>query len=339
MATVPSFPNFEHDKNKTRHTGKSKPELLIKPGEVVEMEIDIARLECKNSQNREQTYPETVRRYEDAYKANYNVPFIDVVYDPDLDVFYIWDGHHRFHALTNIKRRTAWCKVRIGTLEYARFLGCGANKDHGLPRTREDERRAIVWMLRHPDYTKWTNKAIAKHVGCSESVVGHVRRNTGFDAVTDGPRERVTIDKDGKEKPIVVVAAKRKLKSSEAESRQSRLFPTASAATPAKTSLSPLTEFLRSLDAKGLKYQTQLDTAIGPIPVYVESLGEIYWVGGVMSAQAVVHAAAWMRLLRRLMPKRGCRIVIVGTPANPDAQACMNLASEEFEVVFRPIGK
>ena len=51
----------------------------------------------------------------------------------------------------------------------------GANGSHGLRRNRQDIRRAIDLLLRDEEWGKWSDREIARRVGCHHTTVGTVR--------------------------------------------------------------------------------------------------------------------------------------------------------------------
>ncbi len=73
--------------------------------------------------------------------------------------------------------------VRAGTLTDAQLFSYGANQDHGLRRTNEDKRKAVLGVLAlKPD---GSDRAIAKHVGVSDKTVAAAREaHCGNSAVT-----------------------------------------------------------------------------------------------------------------------------------------------------------
>ena len=52
----------------------------------------------------------------------------------------------------------------------------GANASHGLRRTNTDKRRAVVRLLRDYEWSKWSDREIARRCGVANSFVGNVRR-------------------------------------------------------------------------------------------------------------------------------------------------------------------
>jgi len=107
---------------------------------------------------------------------------------------HLGDGFHRFHAHRKIGATTFECEVRTGTLLDAKLYAYGANKAHGLQRTNADKRKAVLGML--ADFSDWSDRAIARHVGVGHTLVadtrkGHLAENP------DAPATR-TVERAGK---------------------------------------------------------------------------------------------------------------------------------------------
>jgi hypothetical protein len=66
----------------------------------------------------------------------------------DGKCYWLWDGFHRFHAERRRGSDTMVLEVTKGTLDDARRLSLGANKEHrGMRRTNRDKRRAVERAL------------------------------------------------------------------------------------------------------------------------------------------------------------------------------------------------
>jgi hypothetical protein len=51
----------------------------------------------------------------------------------------------------------------------------GANESHGLRRTNEDKRRAVVTLLNDEEWSGWSNREIARKCGVSDPFVMQIR--------------------------------------------------------------------------------------------------------------------------------------------------------------------
>ena len=117
-----------------------------------------------------------VNTYLDAMRRNAEFPPITVVRD-EKDCYYLVDGHHRVAARKQLPGiHDIAIKIIPGTFADALWLSWGVNRDHGLPRTQEAKRNAIRAALRHPEWSKKSDRVIAKHIGCDHKTIGSFRR-------------------------------------------------------------------------------------------------------------------------------------------------------------------
>lgn len=90
--------------------------------------------------------------------------------------YWLYEGFHRFHAHEVVEAPSMALEIIKGTLDDARWLAAGSNKEHGvegLRRTQADKRRAVQMALRVK--SDLSDRAIADHVGVSHPFVGDVR--------------------------------------------------------------------------------------------------------------------------------------------------------------------
>ena len=116
---------------------------------------------------------EVVKDYAEKMRDGEKFPEIIVFFDGSD--YWLADGFHRYFATKSNGTVSIECEVKTGTLDDATLFAFSANGKRGLSLTAEDNRNIIYAMLRHPEWSKWTNAAIAKHVGVSKMTVGRVR--------------------------------------------------------------------------------------------------------------------------------------------------------------------
>ena len=114
-----------------------------------------------------------VAEYAEAMRNDTKFPPVVVFYDGS--VHWLADGYHRFEAADEASKKTIATEIRQGTKRDAILYACGANRDHGLRRTREDVRRAIETLINDSAWGQWSDRAIAEKVGASPTTVGTVR--------------------------------------------------------------------------------------------------------------------------------------------------------------------
>jgi hypothetical protein len=124
-----------------------------------------------NTQARVAIHQTTVDEYAEVLTAGGELPPVVVYFDGAAH--WLADGFHRLHAHRSISAVTVRADVRDGTAREAQMHAYGANQAHGLRRTNDDKRKAVLGMLALvPD---WSDRAIAKHVGVAHTMVAAVR--------------------------------------------------------------------------------------------------------------------------------------------------------------------
>jgi hypothetical protein len=115
---------------------------------------------------------DTVADYEDALANGYLPPVLTVFDGTD---HWLVDGFHRYHAYAQSDRASIPADVRTGTQRDAVLLSCGSNAKHGLRRTNEDKRKAVVTLLADPDWTQWSDREIARRCEVGHTLVSTIR--------------------------------------------------------------------------------------------------------------------------------------------------------------------
>lgn len=89
--------------------------------------------------------------------------------------YWLADGFHRVNAAAVLKRDGLLCEVRQGTQRDAILYSVGANDSHGLRRTNEDKRRAVLRLLNDPEWSAWADREIARACRVSQPFVSGLR--------------------------------------------------------------------------------------------------------------------------------------------------------------------
>jgi hypothetical protein len=77
-----------------------------------------------------------------------------VVFHEDQESW-LGDGHHTLAAYRLAGRKTIPARLTSGTKDDAILYAAGANATHGLRRTQDDKRKAVLTLLGHPVWGKW----------------------------------------------------------------------------------------------------------------------------------------------------------------------------------------
>mgnify|MGYP000846823851 CR=1 FL=1 len=106
-----------------------------------------------------------------------------IVYHDGRD-YWLADGFHRLAAWERIGRTDIPTDIRQGTRRDAILHSVAANSTHGLRRTNEDKRRAVMTLLDDAEWSQWSDGKIADRCGVSQPFVSSIRRDlsqNGFD--------------------------------------------------------------------------------------------------------------------------------------------------------------
>ena len=136
--------------------------------------IALADIQDGGAQMRVEIKPDVVREYADEMATGTAFPPV-VVYHDGTD-YWLGDGFHRVEAARKIERETIEAEVIEGDERQAILHGIGSNASHGLRRTQADKRRAIERLLHDEEWSKWSNRAIAKAAVVDHKTVEKVRR-------------------------------------------------------------------------------------------------------------------------------------------------------------------
>jgi hypothetical protein len=155
------------------------------------------------TQTREATNEDVIDDYAEKLRVGVDLGAPVVFFDGKT--YWLADGFHRVAAHERIKAAKVACEVRPGDRRAALLYACGANAAHGLRRSNADKRRSVTLLLSDPEWTAWSDNAVAKHCGVGRDLVTSVRR----ELVSGGRIGHVTERKgaDGKVYDTSVVAA------------------------------------------------------------------------------------------------------------------------------------
>lgn len=141
------------------------------------------------TQSRAQISREVVSEYAEAMQAGAEFPPLVVFYDGAS--YWLADGFHRYQAFAQINAHDVPADVRQGTQRDAILFSVGANASHGLRRTNDDKRRAVMVLLNDPEWAKWSNREIARQCGVSDMLVGGMRKDVTANSCSE-PRTYTT---------------------------------------------------------------------------------------------------------------------------------------------------
>jgi hypothetical protein len=127
-------------------------------------------------------------KIEETAVQSYTEAVMDGAIMPPITVFFdgtdnwLADGFHRWHAHKRAGLVEILCDVHQGTRRDALIYSLGANHDHGLPRTNEDKRKAVMITFDDIEMCDLSDVQIAKICKVSSMTVGRIRKSLQLDA-------------------------------------------------------------------------------------------------------------------------------------------------------------
>lgn len=125
------------------------------------------------TQSREQLSDDAIAEYAAKMADGEEFPRVVVFYDGTDH--WLADGFHRVKARAAAGKSEVDADVRQGTRRDAILHSVGANAAHGLRRTNEDKRRAVLTLLNDEQWAKWSDREIAAKTGTSNRFVSNLR--------------------------------------------------------------------------------------------------------------------------------------------------------------------
>lgn len=154
--------------------------------------ISIASIKLDEStQSRAGIDKAAVAEYREAIKAGNELPPIVVFRVKGTEVFYMADGWHRLQAHIDEEFKLIDAEIRVGGQRDAMLYAVGANAEHGLRRTSADKRRAVELLMGDAEWSKWSDREIAKRCVVSHTLASEVRSSLS-DSASDGSRKFTT---------------------------------------------------------------------------------------------------------------------------------------------------
>jgi ParB-like chromosome segregation protein Spo0J len=117
----------------------------------------------------------TVAEYADAITSGAIFPPV-IVYRDEDGRHWLADGFHRYGAHKRAGVEEIAVEVREGGRREALLCAAGANASHGLRRTQEDKRNAILRLLSDPEWKTWSDREIARRTSTSDKTVAKLRK-------------------------------------------------------------------------------------------------------------------------------------------------------------------
>jgi vacuolar-type H+-ATPase subunit I/STV1 len=90
--------------------------------------------------------------------------------------YWLADGYHRYFANKKAGFLDIEANIHNGTRRDAVLFSVGANSSHGLRRTNEDKRKAVMTLLEDLEWSEWSDNEIARYCNVSRMTVARVKK-------------------------------------------------------------------------------------------------------------------------------------------------------------------
>lgn len=137
------------------------------------------------TQSRAELNQATIAEYAEAVRQAVEFPPVVTFFDGAS--FWLADGFHRFNAHKDAGAMEISAEIRSGTQRDAILYSVGANASHGLRRTNEDKRRAVMTLLNDAEWSQWSDREIARCSGVTHPFVASLRNPQVVTVTTPAP--------------------------------------------------------------------------------------------------------------------------------------------------------
>jgi hypothetical protein len=168
------------------------PAAVLSPSGVSQL-IPLASIPTHEaSQVRIKIRPAVVRAYAQAMRQQVReggLRFPVIVLFSDGQRHWLADGFHRVMAAREAGLTDFPAEVRSGNERDALLCSIAANAGHGLPRSNADKRKAVSLLLADPEWSRWSDGAIARHCQVSQVFVSKIRKSASHNGYEMKPRK------------------------------------------------------------------------------------------------------------------------------------------------------
>jgi hypothetical protein len=129
------------------------------------------------AQQRAAVDPAVIDDYREAFEAGATFPPVVVFHDGEKH--WLADGFCRVEAALAAGVEAILAEIHDGGLRDAILYSVGANESHGLRRTNEDKRCAVMRLLEDEEWSAWSGRDIARQCRVSHPFVSKIKALTG----------------------------------------------------------------------------------------------------------------------------------------------------------------
>ncbi len=158
--------------------------------------LDAINIDAEIQQRAVHLDNETVERYVERLQAGDSFPPVVVFEDKETGALRLADGFHRMEAYKRADKKQIPVHIVEGDRRAAILYAIKSNLAHGLPATRADRHKAATTLLRDKQWSRWSDRSIAKRVGLSHPTVAKLRKELeDAEATVTGQPEAPAEDK------------------------------------------------------------------------------------------------------------------------------------------------
>lgn len=140
------------------------------------MNIDISKIKLHESlQSRSVMSQETIDEYTESLLDGVKLPGILVYFDENT--YWLVDGYHRYFAHKKAGFKEIEAEIVQGTFRDAELRSTGVNYGHGLQRTNQDKRKAVMKLLNDLEWAEWSDREIARQCNVSNMTVIRIKKS------------------------------------------------------------------------------------------------------------------------------------------------------------------
>lgn len=158
------------------------------------MSVSISKIRRDGgTQSRAALNEQTVAEYAEAMSDPDTVfPPVTVYFDGKD--YWLADGFHRVAAWERLGRTDIPAEIKQGDRRRAILHSVAANNAHGLRRTNDDKRRAVMTLLEDAEWSQWSDREIARRCAVDHKTVTRIRAEHLGNSPDSGVR---TVERNG----------------------------------------------------------------------------------------------------------------------------------------------
>ena len=127
-----------------------------------------------------------VEDYKNAFLTGAKLPPVKVKFDGEK--YWLFDGFHTTQAAIEASLTELRAEVTDGTLRDAILASVGVNSNHGLRRSNQTKRNAVITLLKDEEWKEWSDREIAKQCKVSQPFVSKLRNDLTDNVISENTK-------------------------------------------------------------------------------------------------------------------------------------------------------